>query len=80
MSERRTQRSFVSYIDKTREYYVAQGYTKPYQWVYNKEVPFKMLSKPLLECTVGVVTTATLPEYWQSLPEGELQPQKRPYA
>ena len=80
MPERRTHRSFVSYIDKSREYYAAQGYTQPYQWVYHKEVPFNMLSKPLSDCTVGVVTTATLPAHWQSLPEGESRPQKRPYA
>ena len=80
MSERRTHRSFVSYIDKSREYYAAQGYTQPYQWVYHKEVPFNMLCKPLSDCTVGVVTTATLPAHWQSLPEGESLPQKRPYA
>ena len=80
MPERRTHRSFVSYIDKSREYYAAQGFTQPYQWVYHKEVPFNMLSKPLSDCTVGVVTTATLPSHWQSLPEGESRPQKRPYA
>jgi len=70
----------VSYIDKSREYYAAQGYTQPYQWVYHKEVPFNILSKPLSDCTVGVVTTATLPVHWQSLPEGDSRPQKRPYA
>ena len=80
MPERRTHRSFVSYIDKSREHYAAQGYTQPYQWVYHKEVPFNILSKPLSDCTVGVVTTATLPEHWQSLPEGESRLQKRPYA
>ena len=80
MLERRTYRSFVSYIDKSREYYAAQGYSRPYEWFYHKEVPFNMLSKPLSDCTVGVVTTATLPAHWQSLPEGESRPQKRPYA
>ena len=80
MPKRPTHRSFVSYIDKSREYYAAQGYTQPYQWCYHKEVPFNMLSKPLSDCTVGVVTTATLPAHWQSLPEGESSPQKRPYA
>ena len=80
MPERRIHRSFVSYIDKSREYYAAQGYTKPYQWVYNKEVPFNMFRKPLSDCTVGIVTTATLTSLWQSLHEGESRPQKRPYA
>ena len=80
MTERRAHNSFVSYIDKSREYYAAQGYTQPYQWVYHREVPFNILIKPLSDCTVGVVTTATLPANWQSLPEGESRPQKRPYA
>ena len=39
-----------------------------------------MLSKPLSDCTVGVVTTATLPAQWQNLPDGQSRPQKRPYA
>ena len=39
-----------------------------------------MLSKPLSDCTVGVVTTATLPAHWQNLPDGQSRPQKRPYA
>ena len=80
MPERLTHRSFVSYIDKSREYYAAQGYTQPYQWVYHKKVPFNMLSKPLSDCTVGVITTATLPSHWQCLPEGESRSQKQPYA
>ena len=25
-------RIFVSYIDKSREYYLAQGFTNPYRW------------------------------------------------
>ena len=80
MPERRAHRSFVSYIDKSREYYAAHGYTQPYKWVYNKEVPFNLLRKPLSGCTVGVITTATLPRHWQNLPEGQSSPQKLPYA
>ena len=80
MPELRAYRSFVSYIDKSREYYAAHGYTQPYKWVYNKEVPFNTLRKPLSDCTVGVVTTATLPSHWQNLPKGQQIPQKRPYA
>ena len=71
MNERRTHRSFVSYIDKSREYYAAQGYSQPYRWVYNIDVPFNALSKPFSDSTVGVVTTATLPTYWQNLPKGQ---------
>jgi len=80
MSERRTHRSFVSYIDKSRKYYEAHGYKHPYRWAYHNEVPFSMPSKPLSDCTVGVVTTATLPEHWQNLPAGLSSPKKQPYA
>ena len=80
MSKNRTHRSFVSYIDKSREYYLAQGYTLPYQWVHHKEVPFNKLRKPLSDCTVGLVTTATLPVFGQNIQEGESRPQKKPYA
>jgi len=80
MTARRTHRSFVSYIDKSREYYAAHGYDQPYQWPYHHDVPFTSLPKPLSDCTVGVVTTATLPEHWQNLPEGQTKPAKKPYA
>ena len=58
MNMRKTHRSFVSYIDKSREYYGAQGYEKAYGWAHFDEVPFTALGKPLSECRVGVVTTA----------------------
>ena len=44
------QRTFVSYIDRTREFYAAQGYDKPYRWARNAQVPFAKLAKPLSEC------------------------------
>lgn len=53
-------RAFVSYIDKSREYYSASGYDKPYRWPRHDSVPFAALSKPLSESRVGVVTTADL--------------------
>ena len=58
MSESRSHRSFVSYIDKNREYYQAQGYEQPYRWAHYDDVPFCELSKPLSQCRVGIVTTA----------------------
>ena len=58
MNRRRPYRSFVSYIDRSREYYAAQGYTQPYAWAYFRNVPFVPLQKPLSECRVGLVTTA----------------------
>ncbi len=53
-------RAFVSYIDKSREYYAASGYDKPYRWPRYDSVPFAPLRKPLSQCRVGVVTTADL--------------------
>lgn len=57
-ADRRAHRSFVSYIDKSRNYYGAQGYEQPYQWAYHRDVPFTPLAKPLAECRVGIVTTS----------------------
>ncbi|KDB64310.1 hypothetical protein AZ16_0859, partial [Bordetella bronchiseptica B18-5 (C3)] len=42
----------VRYIDKTRDYYLSQGYEKPYQWAQYDDVPFTPLGKPLSECRV----------------------------
>lgn len=50
----------VSYIDKSREYYAAQGYPEPYGWADNDDVPFTPLAKPLSRCRVGLFTTTTL--------------------
>lgn len=55
---RKTHRSFVSYIDKSREYYAASGYDQPYQWAANDDARFTPLSKPLSESKVGLVTTS----------------------
>ena len=58
MLQRRTHPSFVRYIDKSREYYAAHGYDKPYAWAHYADVPFCGLSKPLAESRIGLVTTA----------------------
>lgn len=58
---RRTHRSFVSYIDKSREYYAAQGYEHPYRWAVADDVPFTRPTVPLASAVVGVVTTAYFP-------------------
>jgi hypothetical protein len=58
MKQRRAYRSFVSYIDRSREYYAAQGYSQPYTWACYDNAPFALLKKPLSECRVGLVTTA----------------------
>lgn len=53
-------RQFVSYIDKSREYYRAQGFENPYRWACNADAPFTSLKKPLSESRIGLITTASL--------------------
>lgn len=53
-----THRGFVSYIDKSREFYLARGYGNPYRWASFADVPFRPLPKPLRECRLAAVTTA----------------------
>jgi D-proline reductase (dithiol) PrdB len=48
----------VRYMDRSREYYGAQGYEKPYRWAHHDAVPFAPLNKPLAEATLAIVTTA----------------------
>ncbi len=55
-----THRTFVSYIDRTREFYSAQGYDRPYRWAQNESAPFAKLSKPLADSRVALVTTASV--------------------
>ena len=54
-----TDRTALSYIDRTREFYSAQGYEKPYRWARHTHAPFARLPRPLAECRVGVITTAS---------------------
>jgi D-proline reductase (dithiol) PrdB len=48
----------VKYIDRTRDYYLSQGYKKPYQWAHFDDVPFTPLTKPLSESRVTLVSTS----------------------
>jgi D-proline reductase (dithiol) PrdB len=67
----RSRRIFVSYIDRTREFYLAQDYTNPYQWAHFDDAPFARLSRPLSECRVTLITTAS-PVREESTSEGGL--------
>ncbi len=49
----------VSYIERSRGYYLAMGYAKPYDWAHLAEVPFTPLDKPLSEARLTVITTAS---------------------
>jgi len=49
----------VPYMQRTRDYYRAQGYEKDYRWAQAKEAaPFSSLKKPLNESTLALITTA----------------------
>jgi D-proline reductase (dithiol) PrdB len=48
----------IPYMQRTRDYYQALGYGAPYEWAHYAEVPFSVLSKPLAQCRVALVTTA----------------------
>ncbi len=50
--------SYVRYIDRTRAYYAAEGYTEPYNWAHFEDVPFAKLTKPLSQCTVALISTS----------------------
>jgi hypothetical protein len=57
----------VKYMQRSREYYSAQGFGKSYQWAQNDDIPWQLLNKPLNQCSVTFVTTAvpdgTIPKF-----------------
>ena len=50
----------VQYMERTRRYYEAQGFERPYVWAHFPDVPFARLAKPLAASTLSVVTTSAL--------------------
>jgi hypothetical protein len=48
----------VSYIERTRNYYLGLGYETPYVWAHYLDTPFAPLGKPLNQSILGLVTTA----------------------
>ena len=48
----------IPYMQRTRDYYRAIGYTTPYRWAHHIEAPFQPLKKPLAESRVTIITTA----------------------
>ncbi len=49
----------VGYMERTRKYYRALGYDQDYVWSHYDDVPFARLGKPLSQCRIGLVTTAS---------------------
>ena len=48
----------VRYIDRSKEYYLSEGYDKPYRWAQHDDAPFSRLKKPLSECCLTIVSTS----------------------
>lgn len=55
-------------MERTRRYYEAQGFAKPYAWARFDDVPFAPLPKPLARATVALITTAALHDRQESEP------------
>jgi hypothetical protein len=53
-----TRPTFISYISRTREHYLREGFNNPYEWAYNEDVPFTPMTKPVSQARVGLITTA----------------------
>jgi D-proline reductase (dithiol) PrdB len=49
----------IKYMDRTRHYYRALGYTQDYIWATFDDVPFSQPVKPLSEMRVVLITTAS---------------------
>ncbi len=60
----------VPYIDRSHNYYRAQGFSDVYRYAKHDSAPFAALSTPLADCTLGVVTTAS------TYPRASLEPRK----
>src|SRR6266436_6214810 len=50
--------SAIPYMQRTRDYYAAIGYTTPYRWAHYVDAPFQPLKKPLARSRVTIITTA----------------------
>lgn len=48
----------IPYMQRTRDYYRAIGYTTRYRWAHYLEAPFTPLRKPLSQTRVTMITTA----------------------
>ncbi len=48
----------IPYMERSRDYYQALGYPKPYNWAHLADVAFTPLKKPLDRSSITVITTA----------------------
>ena len=49
----------IKYMDRTRHYYRALGYTQDYIWATFDDVSFSQPAKPLSEMRIVLITTAS---------------------
>jgi D-proline reductase (dithiol) PrdB len=49
----------IKYMERTRHYYRALGYTRDYVWAAFDEVPFTQIPKPLSQLRIALITTAS---------------------
>ena len=52
------EREPIAYMERTRIYYRALGYTKDYVWAKHADVPFSRPVKPVSEMKIALITTA----------------------
>ena len=48
----------ISYIERTKIFYQAQGYSSDYKWAKNDTTPIVKMTKNIADCRVGLITTA----------------------
>ena len=48
----------ITYMQRTRDWYLALGYGNPYEWAHFRDVPFQPLKNPLSRSRVALITTA----------------------
>ncbi len=48
----------IPYMQRTRDYYAAIGYSTPYRWAHHIDAPFTKLRKPLAQARIAIITTA----------------------
>ena len=48
----------IPYMQRTRDFYRAIGYTAPYRWAHHIDAPFALLGKRMYKTRVALITTA----------------------
>ena len=54
----------IPYMERTRMYYRALGYSPDYRWAQNDTAPFTHLKRPLKDAKIALITTSYPPGDW----------------